>query len=58
MLCAGVWSGQMLTDATGVAGWKGLLQPRRGHLLEVKPPAGMPHVKHGMMEMSYTKVNR
>jgi len=52
---AGVWSGELLSQATGHPGWAKLLQPRRGHLLELRPPAGMPAIKHGVMEMSYTK---
>lgn len=58
MLAAGVWTGGMLAGATGDPGWEALLQPRRGHLLEMPAPEGMPRVAHGMMEMSYTKVRR
>ncbi len=56
VLAAGVWTGGLLAGATGDAGWEALLQPRRGHLLEMPAPEGMPRVVHGMMEMSYTKV--
>lgn len=55
VLAAGVWTGGMLAGATGDPGWEALLQPRRGHLLEMPAPEGMPRVAHGMMEMSYTK---
>ncbi|MEW5314340.1 MAG: hypothetical protein WDW38_005848 [Sanguina aurantia] len=56
MVAAGVWSAQILADATAETGWAGMLQPRRGHLLELlQPPAGMPVIKHGIMEMAYTK---
>lgn len=59
MVAAGVWSAQILADATAEAGWAGMLQPRRGHLLELlQPPAGMPVIKHGIMEMAYTKVSQ
>ncbi|KAG2496417.1 hypothetical protein HYH03_005643 [Edaphochlamys debaryana] len=55
VMAAGVWSGALLSGATGEPGWAALLQPRRGHLLELPQPAHMPRVAHGMMEMSYTK---
>ncbi|GFR51438.1 hypothetical protein Agub_g13730 [Astrephomene gubernaculifera] len=55
VLAAGVWSGGLLAAATGQPGWAHLLQPRRGHLLELPRPEHMPPVVHGMMEMSYTK---
>ncbi|MEW5306962.1 MAG: hypothetical protein WDW36_009389 [Sanguina aurantia] len=56
LVAAGVWSAQILADATAEAGWAGMLQPRRGHLLELlQPPAGMPVIRHGIMEMAYTK---
>ncbi|KAF6265606.1 oxidoreductase [Scenedesmus sp. NREL 46B-D3] len=48
VVAAGVWSGQLLADATGQPSWRQLLEPRRGHLLEVQRPAGM-------MELSYTQ---
>jgi glycine/D-amino acid oxidase-like deaminating enzyme len=54
VVAAGVWSGQLLADATGQPAWQQLLQPRRGHLLEMQPPTGMPPVHTGMMELSYT----
>jgi glycine/D-amino acid oxidase-like deaminating enzyme len=47
VVAAGVWSGQLLADATGQQGWRQLLQPRRGHLLEMQPPAGMPPLHTG-----------
>ncbi|WIA14156.1 hypothetical protein OEZ85_002698 [Tetradesmus obliquus] len=55
VVAAGVWSGQLLAAATGQQGWQQLLQPRRGHLLEMQPPAGMPRIHTGMMELSYTQ---
>ncbi|GLI67114.1 hypothetical protein VaNZ11_011322 [Volvox africanus] len=55
VLSAGVWTGDLLSSATGNPGWSQLLQPRRGHLLEMPRPVGMPPVTHGIMEVSYTK---
>eukprot|EP00878_Enallax_costatus_P025085 GHUV01026806.1.p1 GENE.GHUV01026806.1~~GHUV01026806.1.p1 ORF type:complete len:441 (+),score=126.12 GHUV01026806.1:624-1946(+) len=55
VVAAGVWSGQLLADCTSQTGWQRLLQPRRGHLLEMQPPAGMPRLNSGMMELSYTQ---
>ncbi len=56
VLSAGVWSGQLLAAASGDARYSALLQPRRGHLLEVAAPPGMAPVRHGIMEAGYTKV--
>jgi hypothetical protein len=56
VLAAGVWSGQLLAAVSGDQRYSALLQPRRGHLLEVVPPAGMAAVRHGVMEAGYTKV--
>eukprot|EP00879_Flechtneria_rotunda_P025536 GHRR01027138.1.p1 GENE.GHRR01027138.1~~GHRR01027138.1.p1 ORF type:complete len:339 (+),score=94.72 GHRR01027138.1:908-1924(+) len=55
IVAAGVWSGQLLSAVTGQAAWQQLLQPRRGHLLEIAPPPGMPPLNTGMMELSYTQ---
>ena len=55
ILAAGVWSGPLLSAVTGDARWSRLLQPRRGHLLELQRPEVMPPIRRGMMEMSYTK---
>jgi glycine/D-amino acid oxidase-like deaminating enzyme len=55
VVAAGVWSGQLLSAATGSPHWQAALQPRRGHLLEVCPPPGMPRLGAGVMEMAYTK---
>eukprot|EP00955_Chlamydomonas_euryale_P103678 365513-Chlamydomonas_euryale.AAC.8 len=55
VVASGVWSGQLLAEATGQPLWARSLAPRRGHLLELDPPPGMPHLTHGVMEMSYTK---
>ena len=55
VLAAGVWSGNLLTALTGDCRWASVLQPRRGHLLELQRPQGMPPIGRGIMEMSYTK---
>jgi glycine/D-amino acid oxidase-like deaminating enzyme len=55
VVAAGVWSGRLLADATGVPAWQQLLQPRRGHLVELMPPPGMPPLHSGMMELGYTQ---
>lgn len=55
IVCAGVWSGKLLTQVLGTPVWSQLLQPRRGHLLELQPPKGMPVLQHGVMELSYTQ---
>lgn len=50
-----MWTGPLLATALNRPAWSALLQPRRGHLLELPPPPGMPTLNHGVMEMSYTK---
>ena len=55
ILTAGVWSGEILSQHFGDDRWKGLLQPRRGHLIEVDRPAGMPVLKRGTMEVKYSR---
>lgn len=49
VVAAGVWSGQLLSAATGQSAWRDLLQPRRGHLLEMDLPQGMPHIHTGAL---------
>ena len=56
VLAAGAWSGHMLSTATGDDTWQEVFKPRRGHLLELQLPAGMPPLRHGLMEMGYTQV--
>ena len=56
VLAAGAWSGSLLGSTTGDARWREVFKPRRGHLLELHPPAGMPPLRHGLMEMGYTQV--
>jgi hypothetical protein len=55
VVAAGVWSGHLLADASGDERWRSLLAPRRGHLLELARPEGMPPVSRGIMELSYTR---
>lgn len=57
VLAAGAWTGQLLDAALAVQPtWAPLFRPRRGHLLELQPPASMPRLQHGLMEVSYTQV--
>ena len=57
VLAAGAWTGQLLDAALAVQPtWGPLFRPRKGHLLELQPPAGMPRLQHGLMEISYTEV--
>ncbi|KAL3150373.1 hypothetical protein ABBQ32_000212 [Trebouxia sp. C0010 RCD-2024] len=55
VLAAGAWSGSLLGSTTGDARWPDVFKPRRGHLLELDPPAAMPPLRHGLMEMGYTQ---
>lgn len=57
ILAAGAWSGSLLGSTTGDTRWHEVFKPRRGHLLELDPPAGMPPLRHGLMEMGYTQVS-
>jgi glycine/D-amino acid oxidase-like deaminating enzyme len=55
VVAAGAWTGAWLASALDNPLWEGTIVPRRGLLLELDMPAGMPPIKHGMMEVSYTK---
>lgn len=57
ILAAGAWSGNLLSTATGDDRWQEVFKPRRGHLLELQLPSGMPPLRHGLMEMGYTQVS-
>ena len=57
VLAAGAWSGHLLSTATGDNRWQEVFKPRRGHLLELQLPPGMPPLRHGLMEMGYTQVS-
>ena len=56
VVSAGAWSGQLLQAATGDRGWGDAFKSRRGHLLQVEPPVGMPPLRRGLMEADYSKV--
>jgi len=56
VVAAGAWGGDLLADSLGEEAWRTVLQPRKGHLLEVQPPLGQPGIMHGLMEMGYTSV--
>lgn len=45
-----------MAAATGDDAWGGAFRARRGQLLQVAPPWGMPPLKHGLMEADYSKV--
>jgi glycine/D-amino acid oxidase-like deaminating enzyme len=55
VLASGAWAGEFLSRELGEAGWGTALRPRKGHLLEMAPPPGMPRLGRGLMEMGYTK---
>lgn len=48
----GAWSGDFLAQQLSDARWAGAFRPRRGLLLEMPRPQGMPAVRHGLMEAS------
>ena len=61
MIAAGAWSGKIISDALAsspatATEWEGALRPRKGHLLDVPMPAGMPPLRHGLMEIGYSAV--
>lgn len=56
VLAAGAWSGDFLAGQLGKAAWGAAFRPRKGLLLELPRPEGMPPVNRGMMEVGYTKV--
>lgn len=41
VVAAGVWSGELLSAATGDSRYRRMLKPRKGHLLELERPEGM-----------------
>jgi glycine/D-amino acid oxidase-like deaminating enzyme len=55
IVAAGAWSGGFLARELANPGWADVVRPRRGHLLELPPPAGMPPVQRGLMEAGYAK---
>lgn len=54
VVALGAWSGAFLAQQLADVRWAGAFRPRRGLLLEMPAPAGMPAVGHGLMEVSYT----
>ena len=56
VLAAGAWSGAFLAKHPWAnPDWADAILPRRGLLLEMARPEGMPPVQQGMMEVGYTK---
>jgi glycine/D-amino acid oxidase-like deaminating enzyme len=55
IVAAGAWSGGFLARELSNPGWADVVRPRRGHLLELPPPAGMPPLQRGLMEAGYAK---
>lgn len=54
VVALGAWSGAFLARQLADVRWAGAFRPRRGLLLEMPAPEGMPAVSHGLMEVSYT----
>ena len=54
----GAWSAAFLAEQLADARWAGAFRPRRGLLLEMPRPPGMAPVRHGLMEMGYTKARQ
>lgn len=54
VVALGAWSGAFLAQQLADVRWAGAFRPRRGLLLEMPTPPGMPAVSHGLMEVSYT----
>ncbi len=54
VVALGAWSGTFLAQQLADVRWAGAFRPRRGLLLEMPAPEGMPAVSHGLMEVSYT----
>ena len=55
VLAAGAWSGRLLAQALDESSWQTSLEPRRGHLIELSRPRWMPPLRHGLMEVGYTR---
>jgi hypothetical protein len=54
LLTSGAWAGEFLAQQLGEPGWAQAVRPRRGHLLEMRRPDGMPVLHRGVMEVGYT----
>ena len=48
VLAAGAWSGAFLARELSAPAWAEALAPRKGHLLELERPEGMPPLRRGM----------
>lgn len=57
VVALGSWSGAFLADQMADVRWAAAFRPRRGLLLEMPRPGGMPPVAHGMMECGYTQAS-
>lgn len=55
VVALGAWSGTFLAQQLADVRWAGAFRPRRGLLLEMPRPEGMPAVAHGLMEVGYTQ---
>ena len=55
VVAAGAWSAGFLAEAVGQPAWRGAFLPRKGLLLEMPRPRGMPQLHYAMMEAGYTK---
>ena len=58
LVAAGAWSAELLAQHAPAPGvdWRRVLRPRKGHLLQLERPPGMPPLRHGLMEAEYSKV--
>lgn len=56
VVALGAWSGTFLAEQLADVRWAAAFRPRRGLLLEMPRPAGMPPLGHGLMELGYTRV--
>lgn len=56
VVALGAWSGAFLAEQLADVRWAGAFRPRRGLLLEMARPGGMPALACGLMEMGYTQV--
>jgi hypothetical protein len=55
VVALGAWTGCFLAQQLADARWAAAVRPRRGLLLELARPGGMPQLSHGLMEMGYTQ---
>lgn len=55
VVAAGAWSGDWLAAQLGQESWRAAFAPRKGLLLELPRPNGMPPLRTGMMEAGYTR---